>query len=109
MGSGPEDDLVLGDGGVYTSLESFGVILRQGQPASMVEPVDPSLTVRLSAFDRANVVRFAIVVPGDDFDDGDLITVGDHGFPSLGVEMVVSEVDPVLVVSLQSVVSEEPR
>ena len=58
----------------------------------MVEPVDPGLAVRLSALDGPDVVRLAVVVPGDDLDDVDLGSRGDEVFPAGGVEVGVGVV-----------------
>ncbi len=58
----------------------------------MVHPVGPGFTVRLSAFDRPDVMRFAIVVPSVDFDNVELVTRVNKRLPSPGVEVLVAKI-----------------
>lgn len=51
----------------------------------MIEPIDPSLTIRLIALNRPNIMTLAVVVPSHDLDDIDLVSRGDEGFPAGGV------------------------
>lgn len=51
----------------------------------MVEAIDPRLTVRLGAFDRADIVRFAVVIPADDLYNVNLISDGNEVLPAGGV------------------------
>ena len=60
----------------------------------MVETVNPILAVGLITLDWTDVVGLAIVVPGDDLDYVDLVTVVDDGFPALGIQVVTRHVDP---------------
>ena len=70
----------------------------------MIKPVDPLLRHRLDACDRANVVGFAIVVPGINLYEVYLCPVLDQLFPALGEEPVVASVDEVLIIRLRAVV-----
>ena len=89
MRSGPHVDLVLGDLGEGSRLEGVGVVSRHVQPGGVVESVNPVLAVGLVTLDGTNVVGFAVVVPGDDLDDVNLVAVVDDGLPALGVQVVV--------------------
>jgi len=60
----------------------------------VVETVNPILAVGLITLDWTDVVGLAIVVPGDDLDYVDLVTVVDDGFPALGIQVVTRHVDP---------------
>lgn len=48
----------------------------------MIHAVYPGLGVGLSAVDGANVVGFAVVVPGDYFSEVEAVSIGDYGLPS---------------------------
>lgn len=61
---------------------------------SMVESVHPGLTIRLRTFDRADIMRFSIVVPSQDLDDVKLVPTGDDRLPALSIEMLVREENP---------------
>ena len=74
----------------------------------MVEPVHPCVGAGLRAVDRTNVVRFAIVVPGDDLGEGNRRAVLDEQLPPRREEPVVAAVDPVLVVRVLAVVLSRP-
>ena len=63
----------------------------------MVETVNPILTVGLVALDGTDVVRLAVVVPGNDLDDVDFGAVADDGLPTLVVQVVVRHVNPLKV------------
>ena len=71
MRPGPQVELVLGDIGERSSLEGSGVVGSHVQPGGVVETVDPILTVGLVTLDGTDVMGFAVVVPGDDFNDVD--------------------------------------
>ena len=70
----------------------------------MIEPVHPPLGHRLNAEDRADIVRLAEVVPGDDLREWDGGAILYEHLPALRDEPVVSTVDPVLVVRVRTVV-----
>jgi len=91
---GPHVDLILGDLGEGAGLEGIGVVGGHVQPGGVIETVNPFLAVGLVAPDRTDVVGFAVVVPGEDLNNVDLIAVADDGLPALVVQVVVSRVDP---------------
>lgn len=105
--AGPHDELILINSGVRPRLERRGVVLGEGKHRFMVEPIDPCLRVGLGALDGTNVVRLAVVVPRDDLNDIDGIAVGNQCLPTLGVQVIVGGVDPVLVVRVGAVVRVE--
>ena len=55
----------------------------------VVHTVSPRLAVWLGPFDRTDITRFAIVVPGQNFNHIVLTAITDHGLPALGVEVLV--------------------
>lgn len=59
----------------------------------MVHSISPSLAIRLGSLNGAHVVRFPVVVPGDDFNDVKLVPGANQGFPSFCIEMLVGKVD----------------
>lgn len=59
----------------------------------MIEPIDPSLTIRLIALNRPNIMTLAVIVPSHDLDDIDLVSRGDEGFPAGRIEVRVCVVD----------------
>lgn len=98
-----------------------------GQERTIVRvTINPGLRVRLSALDRGDVVGFTVIVPGEDLDEVELVTVLNDAFPAGVVEVVVGVVDElqnnikygalsknvkithVLVEAVGSIVSEEP-
>ena len=60
----------------------------------MVHTVGPSFAVWLRTFNGSDIVGFAIVVPGVDFDNIDLVSSFDQGLPSPGKEVLVSQIYP---------------
>ena len=74
----------------------------------MVEPVHPRVRAGLRPVDGADVVRFAVVVPGDDLSEGNRRAVLDEQLPPRREEPVVAAVDPVLVVRVLAVVLSRP-
>ena len=60
----------------------------------------------LHAVNRSDVMRFAVVIPGDDLGERDLGAVFDKKFPALCEEPVVAAVNEVLVVCLRAVMLE---
>ena len=62
----------------------------------MVVSVHPCLRVWLDPFNRTDIVRLPVVVPGVDFDKVDLSAVGDEVLPTFGEEPVVPAPDEVL-------------
>lgn len=108
MRARPHNELVLVNSGVRARLECRGVVLGESEHRLMVEPVDPGLRVGLGALAvGADVVRLAVVIPRDDLDNIDRITVRHQRLPSLRVQMIIRRVDPVFVVRLRAVVREE--
>jgi len=123
---GPQVNLVLVDLRVRSGLEGVRVVGGHVEPGGVVEPVNPSLAVGLVTLDGADVVGLAVVVPGDDLDNVDLVAVVKDGLPPFGVQVVIRHVDPlkttvrtergkilwdtyVLVEGVRSVMGEEPR
>lgn len=90
----PHVDLVLRDLGERSGLEGVGVVGGHIQPGGVVEPVNPGLAIRLVTLDGTDVVGLAVVVPGDNLNDVDLIAVADDRLPALVIQMVVRHVDP---------------
>lgn len=66
MRSRPQIHLIRLNSRITPRLVRGGVVARHVEPGGMIEPVDPRLGVRLCAFDGADVVGLAVVVPGDD-------------------------------------------
>lgn len=60
---------------------------------SVVHAVCPSLAVWLAPLNRANIVRLAIVVPGQNLDDINCVSSLDKRLPALGVKMLVRQED----------------
>jgi hypothetical protein len=85
--------MVLLDGRVHASLEGGGIMSRRFEPAGVLEAVDPGLAAWLVTSNGPDVVGFAVVVPSDDLDNVEFVTLADDGFPASGVEVVVREVD----------------
>ena len=78
----PHDELVLRDGGGLPGLELRREEVGEAEPALVVETVGPGVgTGRKLAVLRADVVRLAEVIPGDDLDKGDLVAVRDYVLP----------------------------
>ena len=63
----------------------------------MLKAIDPGLAARLVARNGPDVVGLAIVIPGDDLDNIELVTLFNDGLPTPSVEVVVREVDELLV------------
>lgn len=61
---------------------------------SVIETIHPGLTVRLRALDRPNIVRFAIIIPSKNLNNIKLVSTGNDGFPTLCVQVLVREEDP---------------
>jgi hypothetical protein len=59
----------------------------------MVHSISPSLAIRLGSLNRAHVVRFSVVVPGENLDDVKLISGANQRFPSFCIEMLVGKED----------------
>ena len=55
--------------------------------------IDPRLGLRLSTLNGSNVVGFTIVIPSEDLDEVELVTVLDNAIPASVVEVVVGVVD----------------
>ncbi len=64
----------------------------------MVHTVSPRLTVWLGPFDRTDIARLAVVVPGQDFNHIVLAAVTDHSLPALGVEVLVRQVSKLIMI-----------
>ena len=62
------------------------------------------MRVRLIDSDRSNVVGLSVIVPRDDLHHVDFITHGNDLFHSSGKEPVVASVDPVFVITVDTVV-----
>ena len=52
--------------------------------------INPCLAVGLCAFDGADVVRLAEVVPGADLDEGNLVAVSDKSLPAGHPEVLIT-------------------
>ena len=85
--------MVLLNERVRASLEGCSIVSGRCEPAGVLEAVDPGLAAWLVSGDGPDVVGFAVVVPSDDLDNVELVTLADNGFPASGVEVVVREVD----------------
>lgn len=59
----------------------------------MVHSISPSLAIRLGSLNGAHVVRLSVVVPGEDFDDVELVSGANQGFPPFCVQMLVGKED----------------
>ena len=94
MRSRPQVDLVLVDLRVGSGLEGGGVVGGHVQPGGVVEPVNPILAVGLLTLDGTDVVGLAVVVPGDDLDNVDIVAVFDDGLPALVIQVIIRHVDP---------------
>ena len=94
MRPGPQVELVLGDIGISTSLEGGGVVSGHIQPRGVVEAVHPVLAIGLVTLNGTDVVGFAVVVPGDDFDNIDRTAIADDCLPTRIIQMVVGHVNP---------------
>lgn len=70
----------------------------------VVKAIHPRLRHGLLALDRADVVRFAVVIPSIHFDERDRVTMLDEEFPAFGQEPVVASVYEVLVIRVRTVV-----
>ena len=104
----PRDDRVFGDGGVLTSLEGGSVVLGKNVKALMVESVGPDFGASGEVtVNGTNVRRLSVIVPGENLELLNSVSHGDDLFPSSTVEPVVTLVDPVLVPSVGSKVSEK--
>ena len=77
MRPGPQIDLVLVDLGEGTGLEGVGVVGGHVQPGGVVETVNPIVAIGLVTLDGTDIVGLAVVVPGDDLDNVDLVAVVD--------------------------------
>jgi len=109
MGTGPHIELILADGRVVAGLESGSIIFGHIKPSRVVETVNPSLRVGLSSLNGGDVMRLAVVIPSEEFDQVNLVAVFDDGLPAGSVQMIITVVNPVLVVGVGTVMSEEPR
>lgn len=69
----------------------------------MIKSIDPSLRIGLGTFDGTDVVRFTIIVPGNDLCKVDGAAMLDDHFPTLCEKPVVSSIDEVLVVGVRTV------
>lgn len=58
----------------------------------MIHAIGPSFTVWLGTFDGSNVVGFAVVIPGVNFDDIKLLSRVNEGLPSPGIEVLVPQI-----------------
>jgi len=68
---------------------------------SMVHSISPSLAIRLGSLNRAHVVGFSVVIPGEDLDDVKLISGANQGFPSFCVEVLVGKEDKLKGISIE--------
>ena len=93
----PHHEVVLLDGWVCAGLESGRIVPCRFEPAGVLKAIDPGLAARLVARNGPDVVGLAIVVPGDDLDNIELVTLFNDGLPTPSVEVVVREVDELLV------------
>ena len=94
VGPGPQIDLVLSDLGERPSLEGVSVVGGHVQPGGVIEAVNPVMAVWLLTLYGTDVVGLAVVVPGDDLDNVDIVAVFDDGLPALVVQVIVRHVDP---------------
>ena len=100
----PHEHAVLRDRRVRAGLVRGDVVLHEVEPGLVVKAVDPRLRHGLDAVDGAEVVRLAVVVPGEDLGERDERAVLDEHLPALREEPVVAAVDEVLVVCVFAVV-----
>lgn len=108
MRTAPHVDLIFVDGGVGAGLEGGCVVACHVKESCVIKAVNPILGVGLSTFDGSNIVRLAIVIPGEDFDHLNLITVLDKGVPAIRESVpVTAGIDEVLVEGVSTIVSEE--
>lgn len=61
---------------------------------SVVKAVNPGVGHRLSTLDGTNVVRLAVVVPGNDLNHVEHVTLLNDVLPTSGIQMGVRVVDP---------------
>lgn len=61
---------------------------------SVVKAVNPGVGHQLSTLDGTNVVRLAVIVPGNDFNHVEHVTLLDDVLPTSGIQMGVRVVDP---------------
>ena len=94
VGPGPQVDLILIDLGKRSSLEGVGVVGGHVQPGGVIETVNPVMAVWLLTLDGTDVVGLAVVVPGDDLDNVDIVAVFDDGLPALVIQVIIRHVDP---------------
>jgi hypothetical protein len=92
VGPRPHVELVLGDGRICAGLEGRGIVGGHVKPAGVVQTIDPSLRVGLRAFDGAEVMRFAIIVPSDDLSKGNVISLVHDVLPTGRIEVRVGKV-----------------
>lgn len=59
----------------------------------MVEPINPSLTIRLGTLNRPNIMTLAVIVPCNDLHDINLVSRCDEGFPTGRIEVRVGVID----------------
>ena len=64
----------------------------------MFEAVYPCLGVGLSAFDRCKVVRLSVVIPSEELDEVELVTVCNHRVPAGDVKMIIRVVNPLGII-----------
>lgn len=57
----PYKNLILGDGGEFSSLERTSEVRIEVKPADVRIAIDPSFRVRLRSLDGPDVMRFSIV------------------------------------------------
>lgn len=96
MCASPHVQFILVDSGVGASLEGGSVVAGHVEPRGVAHVVDPCLRIGLGAVDRADVVRFTIIVPGDDLDEVEQVAVGDDFLPTRVVQVRTSVVDPLI-------------
>jgi hypothetical protein len=70
----------------------------------MIHSICPTLRVGLIGSDRTNVVGFSVIVPCDYLEHVDLGSHGNNLFHPRSYEPVVTSIDPVLVVAVDTVV-----
>lgn len=74
------------------------VLMRRFEHTIMSKAIYPSLRVWLITLDRSDVVRFAIVVPGEKFDNINIFTIINDRLPSARIEVRISVVHELLKV-----------
>lgn len=91
---GPQIELVLLNLRVGSGLEGVGVVASHVQPSSVVKAVNPVLAVGLITLNGTDVVGLAVVVPGNDLHQVELVAIFDDGFPALVIQVIVRHVYP---------------